>query len=62
MRDMIANQKVDEIVKASEGAKTKEQILDEKANELSAQDSDMKYLIQEYHDGLLLYEISNELV
>ena len=29
---------------------------------VSAQDPDMKYLIKEYHDGLLLYEISNQLV
>jgi len=62
MRDAIANQKVDEIVKASNGAKTKEQVTDEMAQELSEQDMEMKYLIQEYHDGLLLYEISNQLV
>ena len=62
MRDMIANQKVEEIVNASKGAVTKEQFMDQKADELSAQDMEMKYLIQEYHDGLLLYEISNQLV
>jgi peptidyl-prolyl cis-trans isomerase SurA len=31
-------------------------------NEMTAEDSDLKYLIQEYHDGLLLYEISNKTV
>jgi len=62
MRDMIAKQKISEIVKASEGQKTKEQVAEEKADELAAKDPEMKYLIQEYHDGLLLYEISNELV
>ena len=62
MRDMIASQKVEEIVKASEGAKSKEQIMDEKADELAAKDSELKYLFQEYHDGLLLYEISNDLI
>lgn len=40
----------------------KETLLEKKAEELSAKDSDLKYLIQEYHDGLLLYEISNRLV
>jgi peptidyl-prolyl cis-trans isomerase SurA len=30
-----------------------------RADSLSAIDSEAKYLIQEYHDGLLLYEISN---
>ena len=60
MRDQIANQKIQEMVK--DGQKTEAELLDEKAAELSAQDMDMKYLIQEYHDGLLLYEISNQLV
>lgn len=27
--------------------------------EMVAKDPDLKYLIQEYHDGLLLYEMSN---
>ncbi len=60
LRDRIAQQKVDELVK--ENGKTKEQIMEEKAGELSATDSDLKNLIREYHDGLLLYEISNKLV
>ena len=62
LRDRIAEQKVDELVKATNCTKTKEQIMDEKADELSAKDMELKYLIQEYHDGLLLYEISNKLV
>ena len=36
--------------------------MEQKADELSKGDMEMKYLIQEYHDGLLLYEISNQLV
>jgi peptidyl-prolyl cis-trans isomerase SurA len=62
LRDRIAEQKVEELVKASNGTKTKAQLMDEKADELSAKDMELKYLIQEYHDGLLLYEISNKLV
>ena len=31
----------------------------ERTDSLSAADPEMRYLIQEYHDGLLLYEISN---
>ncbi|MBQ9671803.1 MAG: peptidylprolyl isomerase [Prevotella sp.] len=61
LRDRIAEQKVDELVKKSDGS-TKEQIMEAKADELSANDSDLKNLIREYHDGLLLYEISNNLV
>ena len=60
LRDQIATQKVAQMVK--ETNKSEAQIMEEKAAELSAQDMEMKYLIQEYHDGLLLYEISNNLV
>ena len=62
MRDQIATQKVAQLVKDSNGQFTEAQLMEKKADELSAQDSDMKYLIKEYHDGLLLYEISNQLV
>lgn len=62
MRDQIASQKVNDMVKSSNGAVTKAQLMEQKADELSAQDQEMKYLIKEYHDGLLLYEISNNLV
>ena len=33
--------------------------MEQRAIELSAKDSDLANLIREYHDGLLLYEISN---
>ena len=62
VRDQVATQKVAQIVKDSNGKVTEEELLSKKAEELSAQDPDMKYLIKEYHDGLLLYEISNQLV
>lgn len=61
MRDAIANEKLDEMVKA-DSTLTKQQIMEQKTKELAAKDMDLKYLIQEYHDGLLLYEISNKLV
>lgn len=59
LRDEIANRKIDEEVKASNGTKTKEQIMDEHAAAMAANDSELENLIREYHDGLLLYEISN---
>jgi peptidyl-prolyl cis-trans isomerase SurA len=62
MRDQIASQKIDTLVAQSNGQLTKEQLMEQKAEELSANDLELKYLIQEYHDGLLLYEISNKLV
>ncbi|MBR6320978.1 MAG: peptidylprolyl isomerase [Prevotella sp.] len=62
MRDEIAKAKVDTLVAQSKGTLTKQQYMEQKAAELSANDQELKYLIQEYHDGLLLYEISNQLV
>ena len=62
MRDQIAMQKIDKVVADSDGALTKEQYMEQKADELSVNDTELKYLIKEYHDGLLLYEISNQLV
>ena len=43
----------------ADGNTTKEKLMEQRAMELSAKDSDMANLIREYHDGLLLYEISN---
>ncbi len=58
IREKIIDDKIDEIVKA-DGNTTKEKLMEQRAMELSAKDSDMANLIREYHDGLLLYEISN---
>lgn len=38
---------------------TKEEIMDQRADSLASIDPDMQNLFREYHDGLLLYEISN---
>ena len=62
LRDRIASQLVDSLVAASNGSMTKAQLMEKKAEELSAGDMELKNLIREYHDGLLLYEISNKLV
>ena len=44
---------------AEQKNETEQQVMDARADSISAIDQDMKYLIQEYHDGLLLYEVSN---
>lgn len=59
LKRQIINQKIDSIAKAKGAGVTPEMVLDEKRAQMVAEDSDLKYLIQEYHDGLLLYEISN---
>ena len=59
MQDRLAAQILDSLSEASANQKSVEQILDEETERLCAEDSDLKYLVQEYHDGLLLFEECN---
>ncbi|MBP5356468.1 MAG: peptidylprolyl isomerase [Prevotella sp.] len=59
-REHVADQAIKEM--AQEQGISTAQLLEKRAAEMSATDMDLKYLIQEYHDGLLLYEISNQTV
>jgi peptidyl-prolyl cis-trans isomerase SurA len=59
-RERVADQVIKET--AQEQNITPAQLLERRAEEMSATDSDLKNLIREYHDGLLLYEISNQTV
>ena len=59
LRDAIAQRKVSEMVKSSDGRLTVAEIMQQRADSLAKVDEAMKYLIQEYHDGLLLFEVSN---
>ena len=61
-REAVSKRILDERVKASDGLLTREQIIEQRVDSLSAVDPEMRYLIKEYHDGLLLYEISNSTV
>ena len=58
LKDRIATMVIDSLSKSSDGQLTPEQVVDRKTEGLCAKDNDLKYLIQEYHDGLLLYEVS----
>ena len=62
IRDRLAQAKVDTLVSQSNGLLTSSAIMERKADELAATDSELKNLIREYYEGLLLYEISNRLV
>ncbi len=57
IRESIARNRVKAMAESS--GKTEQQVMDERADSISAISQEMKYLIKEYHDGLLLYEISN---
>ena len=62
IRESIIDNKLAEMAKAVGDDATPAQLLEQRAEEMSEKDSDLKYLIQEYHDGLMLYEISNQKV
>lgn len=59
IRDKVAKDSIQRIVDASNGKLKAEDVLDSRTDQLIAKDSDLKNLIREYHDGLMLYEISN---
>lgn len=59
IREKVAKDSIQRIVDASAGKLKAEDVLNMRAEEMSAKDSDLKNLIREYHDGLMLYEISN---
>lgn len=60
LREQIINHKLDTLAKQQHTSP--EAILAQKREQMIANDPDLKYLIKEYYDGLLLYEISNQLV
>ena len=62
VRDHITDQKLTALANQSNGTLTKEQILEQRADSMAAADINLRYLIKEYHDGLLLYEISNRTI
>lgn len=62
IREAIISRKIDSLAKVAVPQCKPEDILDKREKELEAKDPDLKNLIREYHDGLLLYEISNRTV
>ena len=62
IREHLALARIDTIVARSAGTLTREQVIERRADSLMAADPALKNLIREYHDGLLLYEISNRMV
>lgn len=60
IREQLINLRLDSLAKVEQV--DKESILTHKSDELSSKDADLKNLIREYHDGLLLFEMSNRVV
>ena len=57
LREAVINEKIEALAK--QGNTTPANLMNQRADSLAAIDQDTKYLFQEYHDGLMLYEISN---
>lgn len=57
VHERLATDALDSIVKKYEGKYTTDQILDKETERLCAINRELKYLVKEYHDGLLLYEL-----
>lgn len=56
VHERLATDALDSIVRKYEGKYTAGQILDMETERLCATNQELKYLVKEYHDGLLLYE------
>ena len=60
IRNQLAGVVVDSLLAKYNGEKTAEDILDMETERLCAQDKELKYLVKEYHDGLLLYDLCSK--
>lgn len=56
LEEKLSEQVLDSLSHSQYQGKSVEQILDEETERLCQSDNDLKYLVQEYHDGLLLFE------
>lgn len=62
LRDQIIDQKIDSLAKQAGNGVTKEQILSKRLADMEEKNADLRNLIREYHDGLLMIEMSNRTV
>ena len=62
LREQIIDQKIDSLAKQAGSGVTKEQILSKRLADMEEKDADLRNLIKEYHDGLLMIEMSNRTV
>ena len=62
LRDQIIEQKLDSLVESEGKGATQEEILAKKLSSLEKEDVNLKNLIREYYDGLLMIEMSNRTI
>ena len=58
IEEASSQHRIKQLVDASNGRLTREAVLDSVMNAHIGENAELRYLIQEYHDGLLLYEVS----
>ncbi len=57
VHERLATDALDEIMKKYGSEYTVDQVLDMETERLCKENADLRYLVREYHDGLLLYEL-----
>ena len=62
MREQIIDQKLGRMAAEAGNGVTPEQLIEKKLAEMEAKDENLKNLVKEYHDGLLLIEMSTRTV
>lgn len=62
IREQIINQKLDTLAKQAGNGMTPKKLLADKLEQMEAANPNLKYLINEYYDGLLLIEMSSRTV
>ena len=62
LREQIVDKKLDSLVQQAGKGVTREQLLDKQLAKLEEKDANLKNLIREYYDGLLMVEMSNRMV
>ena len=62
LREQIIDRKLEALATSTQPQRTPQDVLAQRTEEMAAKDPALRFLIQEYHDGLLLYDISNRLV
>lgn len=60
MKERLAKVVIDSLLQEQGAPSTLEELMDREAERLAQSSFDMKYLMQEYHDGLLLYDLCSK--
>lgn len=60
LKERLAKIVLDSLMQEKDAPGSLDELMDREAERLAASDEEMKYLMQEYHDGLLLYELCSK--